>query len=74
MDQHRRAIAYAYILVRKHQRKERMARIRQESITRMSRFARKQALMFSLMITTAYFFSCGGVSSTRMTWARERSS
>ena len=76
MDQRCRAIAYAYILARRRQRNERMVRIRQQSVMRRRRFARKQAqerLMFFLMIATAYLYSHGVVSSTRMIWAKERS-
>ena len=75
MDQRCKVIAYAYILARRRQSSERMARIRQESI--MRRFARKQAkeyLMFLLKIATAYLYSLGVVSSTCMIWAKERSS
>ena len=75
MDQRCR-IAYAYILARRRQYGERMARLRQESILRIG-FARKQALerlMFFLMITTAYLYSCHFVSSSRMMWTKDRSS
>ena len=65
------------MLARRRQRNERMARIRQESVMRRKRFARKQVqerLLFILMIATAsLYLYCVG-SSTRMIWVKERSS
>ena len=54
-----------------------MARIRQESVMRRKRFARKQVqerLLFILMIATASLYLHRIGSSTRMIWVKERSS
>ena len=66
MDQRCRAIAYACILARRHQRNERMARTRQESVMRrkrFARFARKQ-----VQERLVYFDDCNSLSLLASCW------